>query len=99
MKSPFSRVDSLLILKKDRSLTGILNFIFLKDPDSIKVFSNAFEKTFIESGSFKKIKFKIPVKDLSFFNINNESTLENGDFMISVGPNSKELTSIPFNVN
>ena len=66
-------------------------------PDNKRL--RAFEKTFIESGSFKKIKFKIPVKDLSFFNINNESSLENGDFMISIGPNSKELTSIPFNVN
>ena len=66
-------------------------------PDNKRL--RAFEKTFIDSESFKKIKFKIPVKDLSFFNINNESTLENGDFMISIGPNSKELTSIPFNVN
>ena len=66
-------------------------------PDNKRL--RAFEKTFIESGSFKKIKFKIPVKDLSFFNINNESSFENGDFMISIGPNSKELTSIPFNVN
>jgi beta-glucosidase len=66
-------------------------------PDNKRL--RAFEKTFIESGSFKKIKFKIPVKDLSFFNINNESSFENGDFMISIGPNSKELSSIPFNVN
>ena len=66
-------------------------------PDNKRL--RAFEKTFIDSESFKKIKFKIPVKDLSFFNINNESSFENGDFMISIGPNSKELTSIPFNVN
>ena len=66
-------------------------------PDNKRL--RAFKKTYIESGSFKKITFKIPVKDLSFFNINNEYSLEKGDFVISVGPNSNELTSISFNVN
>ena len=65
-------------------------------PDNKRL--RAFNKVFIESGKSKKIEFKIPVSNMSFYNENNENILERGDFKIHVGPNSKDLSSINFYV-
>ena len=40
-------------------------------PDNKRL--RAFNKVFIESGKTKKVEFKIPVTNLSFYNENNES--------------------------
>jgi len=63
-------------------------------PDNKRL--RAFDKVFIKSGDSKKVSFSIPAKDLSFVNLENKYVLESGDFIVHVGGNSKDLTSLNF---
>lgn len=63
-------------------------------PDNKRL--RAFDKVFIKSGENKKVSFSIPVKDFSFVNLENKNVLESGDFIVHVGGNSKDLTSLNF---
>lgn len=65
-------------------------------PDNKRL--RAFNKVLIPAKEKKKISFKIPVKDLSFFNAKNDYVLESGDFSLHVGSNSKDLSSLNFHV-
>ncbi len=63
-------------------------------PDNKRL--RAFKKVFVSAGETKNVKFKIPVADLAFVNAKNEFIVEQGNFSLSVGPSSGDLTSIPF---
>ena len=65
-------------------------------PDNKRL--RAFKKVFVQAGETKTLDFKIPIQDLAFVNIKNEFVVEEGDFHLSVGSNSVDLTTIPFHV-
>ena len=52
-----------------------------------------FEKVRIEAGESKVVTFKINKEDLSFYDDSGDLIFESGEFLISVGPNSSDLST------
>jgi beta-glucosidase len=57
-----------------------------------------FQKLNFEAGEKKTVTFKIGINDLKFYNANLEFVAEPGEFHVMVGPNSKDVQTISFNL-
>ena len=51
----------------------------------------AFEKVFLKKGETKKIKLKLTMEDLSFYDLRGNWVFENGDFVIQVGKSCSDI--------
>ena len=53
----------------------------------------AFEKVFIKAGGQKEVLFALTKEDLSFYSVEGKLIFEPGEFHISLGHNSRDLTT------
>lgn len=79
---PVAGKESVLLFSTDLYASSI--------PDVRRL--RAFEKVELESGETKTVEFELSAKDLAFVNYYGKWTLEEGDFILSVGNESCELT-------
>ena len=79
---PVAGKESVLLFSTDLYASSI--------PDVRRL--RAFEKVELESGETKTVEFELSAKDLAFVNYYGKWTLEEGDFILSVGSESCELT-------
>lgn len=55
-----------------------------------------FDRITLSPGEKQNINFSLPVKELAFWNLDMEKVVEPGDFVLMVGPNSKDLMTKKF---
>ncbi len=101
---------STLTLSVDVKNTGKMDGkeivqVYMHDPFSSLIIPNkqliAFSKVPLKAGESKTVTFNLSYKDLSFVNANCERVVEKGEFVLLVGPSSKDsdLLSVSFNVD
>ena len=56
-----------------------------------------FRKINIPAGETVEVEFEIRPKDLEFYSINKTYEAEEGEFILYIGPNSRDLQSLKFN--
>lgn len=57
-----------------------------------------FQKIFLRKGEKKDVVFTITIEDLKFYDRNMQYTWEPGEFRAQVGPNSRDVKEVSFNV-
>jgi len=51
----------------------------------------AFQKLLVPAGTTQKVTFEFPVNNLAFINLDNQATLEQGSFSLTIGPLSADF--------